>query len=346
MSSIRRWYIFLVSAISLQAVTWAIIALLRNLAISRLNPPPTAIAFEIAVILIGLPVFLVHWLWGRRLAEKVEQERGATLRRFYLYGTMAGFLAPFTTNAFDLIGTLLQAESTLDRRPYDLTWVDALVYHLAALLVLSGLWFYHQRIVASDSKSTPEKGGSATVRRLYVLGFSAAGLIVTTMAISYLFRWIMLQFGDNVVLGSTFDVGLTTEITRLAIGVPLWLIFWRWAQRLFDGPSEAERESALRKFYLYGAIFVAALSAVTNATIILASVFRGLLGLPSEGDIRGPLPIIIGMAVLSAYLAFVIRDDAHKDQEAPRQEVVPTFYSRCSMHWGWLAQSGQRQPSQ
>ena len=40
MASVRRWYIYLVSAISLQAVTWALIALLRNLSLPRLHPPP------------------------------------------------------------------------------------------------------------------------------------------------------------------------------------------------------------------------------------------------------------------------------------------------------------------
>jgi hypothetical protein len=68
MSTVRRWYIYLVSAVSLQAVAWAIIVLLRNLLITRLNPPSTLIAFPIAVILVGLPIFLAHWLWGQRLA--------------------------------------------------------------------------------------------------------------------------------------------------------------------------------------------------------------------------------------------------------------------------------------
>jgi hypothetical protein len=326
MSTVRRWYIYLVSAISLQAVTWAIIVLLRNLLISRLNPPPTLIAFPIAVILVGLPIFLAHWLWGQRLAGKVVEEQEATLRRLYLYGTMAAFLGPFAANAFDLIGTLLRAESTLDRRPYRLTSGDAIVYHLLALLVLGVLWFYHQRIVAGDSKAVPETGGAATVRRLYVLGFSAAGLTVTTLAMIHLLRWIMLQFGGNVVKGSSLDVGLTTEITRLIIGVPSWLIFWRWAQQLFDGPSEEERESALRKLYLYGAVFIGALGAVANATAILASVFRRVLGLPPEGDIRFPLPIIIAMGMLWAYHAFVLRDDAEKTREAPRQAGVRRLY--------------------
>ena len=325
MSSVRRWYIYLVSAISLQGVAWAIIALLRNLVLSRLNPPPTAIAFEIAVILIGLPVFLVHWLWGQRLAAATKEERGATLRHFYLYGTLAGFLGPFTANAFDLLGTVLSIKSTVDRRPHSLTPGDAIVYHLIALIVISVLWFYHRRVIVRDA--VPVKGGLSTVRRLYVLGFSAAGLVLTTMANVYLLRWIMMQFGEaDAIGGSSLGVGLATEITRLVVGVPLWLVFWRWAQRLFNGPSEAERGSVLRKVYLYAAVFVGALGAVFNTSLILASLLRALLGLPSKGDIRVPLSLIVGMAVLWAYHAFAIRDDAAKAGAAPRQEGVRRLY--------------------
>ncbi|MBU0702652.1 MAG: DUF3842 family protein [Chloroflexi bacterium] len=326
MSTVRRWYIYLVSAISLQAVTWAIIALLRNLFISRLDPPPTAIAFPIAVILIGLPVFLAHWLWGQRLAGRATEERGATLRRFYLYGTLAAFLAPFTANAFDLIGALLRAGSSIDRRPYGLTSGDAVVYHLLALLILGVLWFYHRRVVAEDAQAIPETGGAATVRRLYALGFGAAGLTMTTLTVINLLRWIMLQFGESVVRYSAVDVGLTTEIVRLIIGVPLWLIFWRWAQRLFDGPAEEERESVLRKFYLYGAVFIGTLGVVSNGTGILAGFLRRLLGLAPEGDIRMPLSVIVGMGALWAYHSFVIRDDAEKAGEAARQAGVRRLY--------------------
>jgi hypothetical protein len=196
-----------------------------------------------------------------------------------------------------------------------------------AALVLGVLWFYHWRVTTGDAKAVPEQGGAATVRRLYVLGLSASGLTMTTMALIYLLRWIMVQFGGQATISSPLDVGLTTEITRLIVGVPLWLIFWLWAQRMFHGPSKGERESALRKFYLYGAISVGAMSAVTNATIILASVFRHALGLPSLGDIRVPISIILGMVVLWAYHAFVLRGDAERAGEAPRQAGVRRLYA-------------------
>ena len=325
MFTVRRWYIYVVSAISLQSVTWAIIALLRNLFIFGIDP--LAVAFQIAVVVIGMPVFLAHWLWGQRLVGKAIEERGASLRRLYLYGSMAAFLGPFTANTFDSIRRLLGGTNTYHTNVYQqLLLGDAIVYHLLAMVVLAVLWFYHQRVATEDSKAAPETNGSATVRRLYVLGFSAVGLTLTTMATIHLIRWIMLQFGGSVIRSSGLGIGLMDEITRLIIGVPLWVIFWRWAGRLFDGPSEEERASALRKFYLYGAVFIGALSAVANATGILASVFRRVLSLSPEGDIRQPLPVIIGMGVLWAYHALVLRDDGERAREAPRQAGMRRLY--------------------
>ena len=75
------------------------------------------------------------------------------------------------------------------------------------------------------------------------------------LAIIHLLRWVMMQFGGIQLYSNSIDITLGNELTRTIIGLPLWLIFWRWAQRLFDGPREEERASTLRKFYLYGAIF-------------------------------------------------------------------------------------------
>ena len=327
MLNVRRWYIYLVCALSLQGVVWAVIALLRNLFIYGVDP--IAVAFQIAVVIVGLPVYLAHWLWGQRLVQSEDEERGAVLRRFYLYGMMAAFLGPFTANAFDLIRRLLGGLSQFQSYGYQqLSFGEAILIHVLAMIVLAPMWFYHQRTITEDSRIIPEIGGSATVRRLYVLGFSATGLILTTMAIIHLIRWIMLQLDSNVIRSSGLWVGLTDEITRLAIGVPLWLIFWRWAGKLYSGPSEDEHASILRKFYLYGAVFIGAMTAVANATGLLAGVIRRALSLPPEGGIGiyQPLPVIIGMGMLWAYHALVLRNDAEQVLEAPRQAGVRSLY--------------------
>jgi hypothetical protein len=332
MNTARRWYIYLVCAVSLQAVAWAVIALLRNL-LAGGHGEITAIAFQIATIIIALPLFLAHWLWAQRLADRDINEREASLRGTYHYAMMAGFLGPVIANAFSLIAYVLWVAT--GRPGVDVAYSSGtstsedIFYNLIVIIMCTLLWFYQKWVVAEDVKASPESEGFATMRRLYLFVFSAWGMTMTTMAVIHILRWIMFQFGNSVTTYGTFGGGigyLTDEATRLIVGVPLWLIFWRQAQSLFIGPNESEHESALRKFYLYTTVVVAVLAAVTNATEILAGLFRRILSLAPEGDIRTPLPIIIGMGLLWLFHAFILKDDAAHSAESVKQGGVRRLY--------------------
>jgi hypothetical protein len=332
MSSPRRVYIYLVSAISLQAVTWALISLIRNLLLSDLNPDTIAIAFQIAIIVIGLPVFLAHWLWGRRLAQRDIDERRATFRRLFLYGMQAMFLIPIVDSSFAIVGNVigLVTGETLRVGHRALSTGESILFYLIAVVVLAVLWYYLHLINQQDAQTVPESGSAAVVRRANFLGFSGAGLAMTTVASISLLQWLLFQFGGGGTVAAPSNVRVLYELARLAIGVPLWLIFWGQCQRLFAGPNEEERESSLRKFYLYFTVLAAVLSAVTSAGLILEGWFKQLLLVSSTGgggDVRIPLSIILGMAVLWAYHANILSRDAKSSDEAPRQARIRRVYS-------------------
>lgn len=333
MSTPRRFYIYAVSAISLNAVVWAVISLLRNLLISRFQPSRAGIAFQIAVLLIGIPVFLVHWLWGQRLANRDREEREAILRRIYLYGMQSAFLIPIIDSTFAVLSTLLYLP--MDKTPRYVSYPplssgDMILYYLLAIIVLGILWYYHLRVNSEDAEIAPEIGAPAVVRRLYVLGFSGAGLTMTVIAIMVIIHWLLLQITGDVestFIGGQFPV---YEVARLIIGLPLWLIFWTWAQRLFAGLDEAELESALRKFYLYLTVFISAIVTVTCITFILEGIFRRVFNVPSSGfsesDIRFPISIIMAVGVAWIYHAMVLREDARHAEDIPRQEGIKRLY--------------------
>lgn len=203
---------------------------------------------------------------------------------------------------------------------------EAMLRNLAAVSVLAVLWLYHRRVLAEDEMRAPVTGRVATLRRLYVFGFSAAGLFLTTLGGIQLLRWFMFQLGGGPAIGRPGVAPLAREVARLSVGLLLWVPFWVRAQRLFTGPSAEERASVLRKLYLYLTVFIAALIAVTNVTIILAGFFRRLLDLPVQGDIRELLPTAIGTSVLWAYHTSVLQTDADVAGEAPRQADVRRLY--------------------
>jgi hypothetical protein len=311
MSNVRRGYIYLACIASLEAVAWAVISLLRNLLTPGKHTSLEVTALQIAVIVVALPIYVVHWLWAQRLAGRDVEERGAVLRRLYLYGAMATFLSPFLANAFDLLDSLLRLAFGLGPRPFlSLSRAGMIIHPLVAMAVMALLWFYHWRVQQQDCREIPEAGGSATVRRLYIYGFSAAGLAMTTLALVFLSRWLMFQFGGGTVI--TRQADLIHEVARLVVGLPLWLIFWRWAERLFATPDEEERASVVRKAYLYLAVFLSVLATVTTLTIVLADGLGRVLSVSrsSSGDIREALSILLGAGLVWAYHAYVLRRDA------------------------------------
>jgi hypothetical protein len=312
-NNVRRGYIYLACIASLEAVAWAAIGLLRNLLAPGKYTSLEETALLIAVIVVGLPIFLVHWLWAQRLARRDPEERGAILRRLYLYGAMATFLGPFLANAFDLLNIVLSWAFGLQLAGYHyagLSWGGAIAHSVAAMVVLALLWLYHQHVLRQDEKEIPDTEGRATIRRLYSYGFSAAGLAMTTLAVIALSRWLMFQLGGGTVI--TRQTDLIREVSRLVIGLPLWLIFWRNAQRRFASPDEEERGSVLRKVYLYLTVFLSVLATVTTLTILLADGLGRLMrtAQASGGDIREALSILIGAGLVWAYHAYVLRRDA------------------------------------
>ncbi|MDE3088700.1 MAG: DUF3842 family protein [Chloroflexota bacterium] len=331
MVTVRRVYVFLVCAISLQALTWASIALARDLLPFGAQVPVTAIAFEIAVIVVGLPFFLVHWLWAQRLAARDEDERGDVLRRVYLYGMLAIFLFAFASQVLDLLTALLRlglgvprvsASTFYSPPPLAKSIADAMV----GIVVLALVWLYHQWIVFKDARAVPETGSSAAVHRLYILGFSTVGLTMFAFSVIQLLRWVLFQFGTRLAVGGSDTITVADEIARLLVGLSLWLVPWLQAQISFKGPSAEERESALRKFYLYLVVLVAVLSTVTSATFILAEFLRVGLGLPTGGDLRNPISIMIVMVAMWAYHYMVLRGDTALIAQVPRQLGVRRLY--------------------
>ena len=324
MITVRRWYVFLVSAISLQAAAWAAIALLRGLLVTPADALATA--FQIAVVLVALPLFLAHWLWAQRLATRDAAERAATLRALYLHVHMAVFLGWLLVAAVDLVAGLLgmalgdPASWRAPGSPFEtVTPREGITGDLINILVLGALWLYHQRIAAADLRALPPSAGAATVRRLYTLAFSAVGLIMTMVGAADTLRWTLFQLGGEALAPGA---GVAAAVASLAIGLPVWLIFWRAAQALFAGPAPAERESLLRKFYLYAAVVAGTLAAVSGGAMVLAGVLRGALGLAPQGDIRDVLPGVAGGALVWAYHAAALRADYARWPEAPRQAVL------------------------
>jgi len=345
MAEIRRWYLYLVSAVTLQALVWALIALLRNLAAVG-RPALAFVALQLAIVIVALPLFLVHWLWAQRAASQSDDDRGSFPRRLFLYAMLAAFLAPLVSNLYGLIraGAFRLFDIRLGVNEW---WANAatsaeeLRYTLPAVLLLLLFWLFIWSVKRADDRRQSESDAWLVMSQLYIYVFTAAGLVMAALAFGALLQWLL---GELLPGGPAFqrtDALLATEISRLLVGFCLWLPFWLAAQRQFSEPDPRGAESLVRKVYLYAVLFVSALAVIVTTALLVADLLDRVMGVPSgEGDLSQALTIIIVAGGLWAYHAAVLRRDAARIAEESRQALVRRLYTYLMAGLGMSALLG------
>jgi hypothetical protein len=312
MATIRRWYIYLVCLVTVQLVTWTAVALLRSLLAPPIRRDIETTAFQVAVLIIALPFFLAHWLWMEKRVERDVQERGATLRRLFLYGVAGSFIIPFAVNGYDLLQIVFPwlLGSSLPTRP------GLIVSHsLVALAITAVFWFYFDRVRRRDEPAVAEAGNQPLIRHSYIYLGATVGLALTLAAVVTLLRWL-LQSGASQAAAPM--------LSKLVTGLALWLISWQWGQRCYRHGDAVERAAIVRKIYLFGFLFIGVTLTVTPGLFILAGIFRRWLGLPPGGDIRDALPSLLVMAGLWAYQTYLL----YRETELSAGDETPSAVRR------------------
>ncbi|MBE0684393.1 MAG: hypothetical protein IH585_00170, partial [Anaerolineaceae bacterium] len=88
MKTIRRFYFYLLSMISMQVVIWAVVNLLRTIFENEVVASAVDwLAGGIAFVAVGVPIFLLHWSTVQRDAQRDEEEASSRIRALYLYAT-------------------------------------------------------------------------------------------------------------------------------------------------------------------------------------------------------------------------------------------------------------------
>jgi hypothetical protein len=323
---VRRLYFYLVSAISLLVVTWAVIGLTRLILSEGISQNQVLeLAGLLAAIIVGLPIFLFHWLMAQRQAAAEVEERASLVRRIYLYGMMLAGAVPILANLYDMVDKALLALVGYE-------WPDYLDYltageNLATILIWSVVWFYLWRQVQSDNRQMPVTDLHLSVGRLYLLLLSAGGLAMVTWGGLSLLQTLLQMPASLAVRGPVADAG-----AQLLVGVATWVSHWWFLQRAFYSGRPAEERSVLRKVYLYLAVFIYAVMSVFSLSALLKRLIElALGGQPSTEpllvQLSVPLSLLVVGGVLWAYHWQVLQRDAARAPEAPRQAAVRRVYA-------------------
>jgi hypothetical protein len=267
MHIIRRIYLYAVALISLELALWGVISLLRT--VIKLGPECTFsnLSVSLALILVGAPIFLLHWLWIVHLVRHDETERGEVVRAGFLYGTLLATLIPVAQNVLTLINRgMLQSAGMAICQPLiggEQTWIDNLIA-IGLNLLAAGIFFL---LLRRDWQLLSERGGFMAARRLFRYTWMLYGLTLTLLGLRSILGFLFAL--PTSLLGKYAFASLLDSTALIVVGTPIWIYAWKACQ---DAMAEAgERDSILRRVVLY-------LLALLAIPFILASA-GGIFGI-------------------------------------------------------------------
>ena len=326
----RRLYLYIVAAVSLGMLLVG----LTNLGSTTLNTVlgvnsgsafKDAIAGFGAVTLVGLPVWLIHWVIAQRLASRHPDERVSALRRLYVYVVLAAtaiaatiFLRRLLEDGFGLL-----LGSTSD---------GAAVARAAwGSVVLVAFWLYHFRIAAADRIEGHEVGTSATLRRWYAYGLLLLGFAFLLFGARNLLEqvWVLLADGrQTIAFGGLIPAALAGMLTGLLV----WGFHARWTAH--EPLLTDDRRSTLRAvqgfLVLAGSV---ALALIGASQLLYYALARGL-GIQQPGGVSGnllaalagPASTLVVFALAWVWVRQQLAADAG-ETEAARQAGVRRLYT-------------------
>lgn len=297
MATARRLYLYIVSAIALGLLLNGASTLLRlifdqlgfgpvstlgNYAFNMgsgtgLHPEREALSGAIALIIVGLPLWLIHWGFLERLVRgdgaEADVERRSIARSVFFAVVLIELLTTFAGAGVDLVREGLgKPLGATDPYPYS----PANLSNSMSLLIAGGaVWLYHGWARVRDTRQSSLRGAAAWISRLYLYGaamigiwffLTAVGSVVATVgdlvagrqaANSFLSGYNPGDFYPGYVAPTAawWVRPILAASAQIVVWTPLWLGHWLFSVRLCSRNDEtgvSERKSRVRLTYLAG----------------------------------------------------------------------------------------------
>ena len=258
------------------------------------------------------------WYWFRHGAA------GPRDNRWHAYVLLVGVLGSLVTA---VVGAALLIRTTLEWLFGDPAASTAgghffLVPGAVAAAAVGAVgWSYHRGVLG-----TPEPGARTEVDRIYAYLATAVGLVAVTVGITVAFSAFLESVAgpESVVGRSGVANTIVFAVTMMLVGGPVWVVYWRGAQR--HATDVRERRSVTRRVFLLLLFGIAAIVALVTLVIALIIAFEDVtksrVGVATLFRVRVPLALVITTGIVAAYHAVVFRDD----RAATPQQVQPLVH--------------------
>ena len=216
---------------------------------------------------VGAPVWIVDWA---RTASRYERD-ALWLAYVLLIGVGGGLvtaIASTSTLLYDVLVWLVGEPGGATATEH----FDGAPNAAAAAVVGALVWWYHQALLKAGGAEARTE-----VRRVYEylmagigLGAAAAGLVMVLAAL------VEAVTGGAFVGGDAVNT-LLAALTLLAVGGPVWWVYWRQLQAATRAAPAHELASPTRRVYLFVLFGLGGLAAVVALIVGVYLLFRDLV---------------------------------------------------------------------
>jgi len=386
--AVQRAYFYLVALVAIHMAVLAVANLLRVGAEVAMGAPSggfTGLPFvfnefsqprelyreqaslAIALLVVGLPAWVIHFRVAQRAALRSVEERGSALRSFYLH--LVVFVTALLVFGYGqrALGLVLQGIFIGENQRFPTYWgleadwparaAGAAVMALTAAVVLG----YHLRLSILDRRATLIGGRAASFRQLVFYALALIGLFwAASTAVSTLAGiWDRIADAVAPIPGLTAPQAtppgvvvasppapsrddllrfqLIGAVPGILAGLALWLGTWIPLQRGLRAPTadgEIERGSVIRKLAIYLVVLVSALAVLLSATVAVANVVERILGTPDreqyrniQHDVGFPVTNLVVFATVWLFHRRVVQAEAARETEFERAATVRRLYT-------------------
>lgn len=276
---VRRVYIYAAAFLGLQLAAMGALGMIGALLEQALAPAALSgtqqagmvyqLSLNLALLLVGVPLWLGHWRWAQRL-QRHPDEQFSPIRRLYGYAVLLIAMLQLLFAIQQLLAALFGLQE-----PFSATSQAAPA--IGALIVWAAVWHYHWRIFSAERLLVETTGAPATLRRWYLVIVQAVSLAVVSYAAVAMLH-ALFETAAAPTLGRS---GVIAALPALIAGLLVWLPHHLWARMLIldATPLRAdEAASTLRQVYVALVITVAAVAGLGGVTVLLAAVLLAVFG--------------------------------------------------------------------
>jgi hypothetical protein len=329
MKSIRRLYFYLVAFISIEVIVWGLVGLLRSIVDNTISGGADALAQALALILVGVPIFLIHWLWAQRTVMRDEEEKTASIRAVFLYAILLATLIPVVQNLLSFIDrSFVEVTGLGVARSFTAFRNQTIADNLIAILMNGIVAAYFWNVLRGDWTTLTEKENFTDVRRLYRYIWMLYGLLMTVFGAQQILRFLFYVPGD--VLGEPGREIVVNGLALLVVGTPVWVYAWHIIQDSLVDP--AEMGSTLRLGILYLLALGGVITILTTAWLVINTILRAVLGEDITfheiiRQIGGPISIGVPLGVIWAYYGYWLDRHIQAVGDRVRQAGLKRLYN-------------------